>query len=487
MGAVFRAHQLAMDRRVAVKLIRPDLSADETLAARFRREAKGTFKIESEHAVKVLDFAITDDGQMYMVLEYLDGRTIGRELDVDGPLSPRRALSVARQLTMALAASHRVGLLHRDLKPDNIMLIRHGADEDFVKVLDFGLVKLIADSPDAALSAAALTQAGMIFGTPEYMSPEQAMGLVLTPASDIYAVGAIIYEMLVGQPPFFDEVAMRLLAHHVRTPAPHLAEVSPLLAQHAALPALDSLVQRCLAKDIASRPRDADELLALIDAAAQAVNASVGHAESSRTDTAPLVPRHRDANTTWLPRVAETETQPAIGKRRRAAFVPALIVAVIAALVLVLATLRGDPNARPAANVAPRVSALVAAAPTSPAVAPAKIAPPLVVAAPAHPVRPISPAAPVPAVPSELEVHLRAAEQARGAGNTLKQMAEADRALELDAHNVRAHFLIADALVASGDLPNACKQLQAILRYPPARDRFSGAGCAKTVATPPAD
>ena len=417
---------------------------------------------------------------MYMVLEYLDGRTIGRELDVDGPLSPRRALSVARQLTLALAASHRVGLLHRDLKPDNIMLIRHGGDDDFVKVLDFGLVKLIAEAPDAALSAAALTQAGMIFGTPEYMSPEQAMGLALTPASDIYAVGAIIFEMLVGKPPFVDDVSMRLLAHHVRTPAPHLAEVSPFLATHAALPALDALVQRCLAKDVAARPRDANELLALIDGAMQVVHASAGDTTSARSETAPLVPRHRDAQTTWLPRM--TEAPPVRARRRRAALVPAIIAAVVASAVLAVVAHRGDSNALPVTSAAPLA---IARTPVAPMPAPEPPPPAAAVAVIAPRVHPAAPAA--PAVPSELDVHLRAAEQARVAGNVLKQMAEADRALELDAHNVRAHFLMADALVASGDLPNACKQLQTILRYPPARDRFASAGCNKTAATPPAD
>src|SRR5688572_18823210 len=152
MGAVLRARHLFMDQAVAIKVLRPSLARDPNAARRFLREARGTLKVESEHAVKVLDFAITEDGLLYMVLELLDGRTVGAEVYNDGPLPLRRALRIARQVCDALAAAHRVGLVHRDLKPENIMLVRRGGDPDHVKVLDFGLAKVMEHAGNRALS-----------------------------------------------------------------------------------------------------------------------------------------------------------------------------------------------------------------------------------------------------------------------------------------------------------------------------------------------
>jgi serine/threonine protein kinase len=176
MGAVYRADQLAMDREVAVKVIQPSLARQPDVVRRLLREAKGTFAVDSPHAVRVIDCAVTGDGMPYVVLEYLAGRTAAQELDVDGPLALPRALHVMAQVAEALAAAHRVGLVHRDLKPENVMLLHVGDDPDFAKVLDFGLVKLMDDAPLRALSHARLTQAGVVFGTPAYMSPEQAIG-----------------------------------------------------------------------------------------------------------------------------------------------------------------------------------------------------------------------------------------------------------------------------------------------------------------------
>src|SRR5688572_29548981 len=226
MGAVFRGTQVPIERRVAIKIIHPELAGDPAVARRFAREARGTFRVESEHAIRVLDFAASADplpGLLYMVMELLDGRTVAQELDVDGALAPRRALHVARQTALALAAAHRVDLVHRDIKPDNIMLIRHGDDPDFAKVLDFGLAKLIEDAPgDAALSAVALTKHGMVFGTPDYMSPEQATGKALDARSDVYALGATLFEMLTARPPFLGATAMAVLVQHVKAPPPSL-------------------------------------------------------------------------------------------------------------------------------------------------------------------------------------------------------------------------------------------------------------------------
>src|SRR5512143_1844359 len=135
MGAVFRAHHIAMDRKVAVKLLKPHLTTDDAALQRFLREARSTMKVDSDHAVKVLDFGVTPQRDYYMVLEYLDGRTVQRELDVDGAFAPPRVLHIAKQALHALGAAHAVGLVHRDIKPDNILLMRVGDDGDYTKML----------------------------------------------------------------------------------------------------------------------------------------------------------------------------------------------------------------------------------------------------------------------------------------------------------------------------------------------------------------
>ena len=244
MGAVFRATQLAMDRKVAVKLLKPHLTSDEAALHRFAREARATLKVDSPHAVKILDFGVTPLGDYYMVLEYLDGRTVQRELEIDGPFAPARVAHIARQALHALGAAHGQGLIHRDVKPDNLLLMRAGGDPDYTKILDFGVAKLMQGAA-ADRSQLALTAAGMVFGTPEFMSPEQACGQELDGRSDLYSLAVTMFVMLTGTTLFEGNTAIAWLTHHARTPAPHLAMVRPELA---AYPALDELLQRCLAK-----------------------------------------------------------------------------------------------------------------------------------------------------------------------------------------------------------------------------------------------
>ena len=261
MGSVFRATQLALERKVAVKLLKPHLTSDDAALQRFAREARATMKVDSPHAVKVLDFGVTPLGDYYMVLEYLDGRTVQRELEVDGPFAPARVVHIARQALHALGAAHAQGLIHRDVKPDNLLLMRLGADPDYAKILDFGVAKLLQGTTDQ--SQLALTGAGVVFGTPEFMSPEQACGQELDGRSDLYSLAATMFVMLTGTPLFEAGTAIELLTHQARTPPPHLAMVLPALA---AYPELDELLQRCLAKHRTQRPATAGELAALLGA-----------------------------------------------------------------------------------------------------------------------------------------------------------------------------------------------------------------------------
>ncbi|HEU4734223.1 MAG TPA: protein kinase [Kofleriaceae bacterium] len=260
MGAVFRATQLAMERKVAVKLLKPHLTSDEAALQRFAREARATLKVESPHAVKILDFGVTPLGDYYMVLEYLDGRTVQRELEIDGPFAPRRVAHIARQALHALGAAHHQGLIHRDVKPDNLLLMRVGSDPDYTKILDFGVAKLMQGAAGDPAQLA-LTAAGMVFGTPEFMSPEQACGHALDGRSDLYSLAATMFVMLTGTGLFECKTAIEWLTHHAQTPAPRLATVR---AELAAYPELDDLLQRCLAKHREQRPESAEAMAELI-------------------------------------------------------------------------------------------------------------------------------------------------------------------------------------------------------------------------------
>jgi serine/threonine-protein kinase len=273
MGAVFRATHLSMDRRVAVKLLKPHLTSDATQLQRFAREARSTLKVDSPHAVKVLDFGVTPHRDYYMVLEYLDGRTVQRELDIDGPFTPARAVHITRQALQALGAAHRCGLVHRDVKPDNLLLMRVGDDPDYTKVLDFGVAKLMEGAARSDQSALALTQMGMVFGTPEFMSPEQACGHSLDGRSDLYSLAATLFAMVTGCGLFDGKSPIEWLTHHARTPPPHLAVAQPELA---AYPELDEVLQRCLAKPRDVRPRDAEEMDRLLAAIEPALRRAPG-------------------------------------------------------------------------------------------------------------------------------------------------------------------------------------------------------------------
>ncbi|HLL21815.1 MAG TPA: serine/threonine-protein kinase, partial [Kofleriaceae bacterium] len=307
MGAVFRATHLAMERKVAVKLLKPHLVNDETQLQRFAREARSTLKVDSPHAVKVLDFGVTPQRDYYMVLEYLDGRTVQRELDIDGAFAPRRVVHIARHALHALGAAHRSGLVHRDIKPDNLLLMRVGSDPDYTKVLDFGVAKLMQGAAASDRSQLALTQAGTVFGTPEFMSPEQACGHALDGRSDLYSLAATMFLMLTGQAMFEAGSVIEWLTHHARTPAPRLSMVRPELA---AYPALDELVARCLEKHRDRRPETADELDALLANLEPTLDDRVPHAPGIRTISRPvsasaylhaLPSRLVDPGTTLLP------------------------------------------------------------------------------------------------------------------------------------------------------------------------------------------
>ncbi|MDB4972435.1 MAG: Serine/threonine protein kinase [Myxococcaceae bacterium] len=257
VGVVYRALQLKLHRRVAVKLLLQDTIGEEAIRPRFEQEALTLAAVSHPHIVGLQDYGMVR-GRPFLVMEFLEGRTLRQIIDSEGALEPLRALSLLRQLTLALAYAHELGVVHRDLKPANLIVLALPSYEH-VKVLDFGMVKLL---PGSALSRGEnLTRAGFTFGTPAYMSPEHALGGDVDGRSDLYAAGVLLFELLTGQKPWDGEV-QDVLRHHLQSPIPQLEQRRPELADY---PELQGLVDRAMAKEPAARFADATELLTAID------------------------------------------------------------------------------------------------------------------------------------------------------------------------------------------------------------------------------
>jgi serine/threonine protein kinase len=252
MGAVYQARQIAMDRMVALKLIRPEVVISRSAVARFKKEMLVTAKVEHPNTIRVYDFGETD-GQLYLTMEYLAGASLRHVIDSVGRLDIQRIVRIGKQVAKALGAVHERGLVHRDLKPENVMLIESYGEADFVKVLDFGIAKSLDDDVN-------LTGTGRPIGTPAYMSPEQAMGAAIDARTDLYALGVMLYRMASGKMPFnAPTAASMLLAHATEAPTPVLT-----LAPDTS-PALAALIMQLLDKDPAQRPANAGEVVARLE------------------------------------------------------------------------------------------------------------------------------------------------------------------------------------------------------------------------------
>jgi eukaryotic-like serine/threonine-protein kinase len=250
MGTVYRVRHKALERPLALKALRRDLSEDQDLPVRFIQEAKAAAAVEHPNIVQITDFGTLGTGQPYFVMELLEGESLSAILR-QGPLSPTRTVDVAIQVAEALAAAHAAGVIHRDLKPDNVHVRRIGK-HDMIKVLDFGLAKVAGTSR--------LTRAGMVFGTPHYMSPEQAAGELSDHRVDIYALGVATYEMLTGRLPFEADSFTGVLAKHMYMDPPRPSEVVGV-----PLGAVEEVVLRCMAKRPDERYASMSELLADLD------------------------------------------------------------------------------------------------------------------------------------------------------------------------------------------------------------------------------
>ena len=247
MGVVYKARQISIDRVIALKMLNPQMATDPTWVQRFYQEAKACSRLQHPNTIRMFDFGQTTDGsgRLFMTMEFLDGMSL-RDALQKGPLAPQRVVKVLIQCCASLAEAHSIGIIHRDIKPDNVFLLNMAGSPDFVKLLDFSVAKLLEGDRMK-------TQAGVVFGTPQYMSPEQGRGLPLDARSDLYALGILAFEMLTGNVPFHDDNPMTVIQMHLHAGVPPMPETIPYPVQQ--------VVRRALEKNAAQRYQSAGEMM----------------------------------------------------------------------------------------------------------------------------------------------------------------------------------------------------------------------------------
>ncbi len=266
MGAVYRGVHEALRKTVAVKFLVPAARADAELVARFEREAVATANLKHPNISEATDFGQLPDGTLFLVMEYVDGKNL-RELCAGGKLAPGRAFAILKQIGAALTFAHSLDVVHRDLKPDNVIVFDRGTDRDLVKVIDFGIARM---SSAFGGGQTALTKAGAIFGTPDYMAPEQAMGQAVDARADQYSLGAMAYELFTGKPPYASDNVTSLLYMHVGAPIPRVDAAAPDVS-----PVVADVVEKMMGKLPDERYASVAEAIAALGAALDAVPPSV--------------------------------------------------------------------------------------------------------------------------------------------------------------------------------------------------------------------
>ncbi|HEY9713489.1 MAG TPA: serine/threonine-protein kinase, partial [Chroococcales cyanobacterium] len=258
MSIVYKARDLTMNRVVAIKCLQPHLIANPQNLRRFQQEARAAGNLTHDNLVRVYDCDVDENGVAYLIMEFLDGKSLADLIQEEGKLKPERTIEIFIQIARGLAHAHEYGIIHRDLKPSNIMLLEDKRGFDVAKVVDFGIAKLTTDGDTGAGTVQSLTQTGEIFGSPLYMSPEQCSGQTLDRRSDIYSLGCLMYETLTGQAPFMGANVLDTMHRH------QTEEPKPLVeddARDTLIKRLNSVVLRCLKKDPADRYATMDDLV----------------------------------------------------------------------------------------------------------------------------------------------------------------------------------------------------------------------------------
>ena len=269
MGVVYKARQMSIDRVIALKMLNAQMQGDQTWVQRFYNEAKACSRLQHPNTIRMFDFGQTQDGRLFMTMEFLDGVSL-RDALQKGPIAPQRVVKILIQCCASLAEAHSIGIIHRDIKPDNVFLLNMAGSPDFVKLLDFSVAKLLEGDRMK-------TQAGVVFGTPQYMSPEQGRGLPLDARSDLYALGILAFEMLTGNVPFHDDNPMTVIQMHLHGQVPPMADSIPYSVQ--------AVVRRAMEKDPARRYQSAGEMMQ----ACQQVFAELNQSGGVQTKAADLL------------------------------------------------------------------------------------------------------------------------------------------------------------------------------------------------------
>ncbi len=408
MGKVYRARHLALDRLVCLKMLKPALLEDPTLVGRFEREAKAASRLNHPNGIQVLDFGRNDlDGSLYIVMELVQGKDLRIVLRDEWPLPEERLCNIMAQVVAALGEAHAHNVIHRDLKPENIMVEQRRDQPDFVKVLDFGIAKILdSDMPG-------LTRNDVVCGTPQYMAPEQATGSQLDARCDLYAVGVILYQMATGHLPFDGQNSMEVLTKHVneRPIPPRQRQPDAPISE-----AMESLILRALEKDPMLRPQTAAEFRELLlQVPRQLPDAFLFSGSPSE-----VTPARRSEDTEVLedPSAAPPEASRGAGTRRR--LIMALALGGVAlAIVITAGTVTRARHAQPGS-----------------------VSPPVVATAPVP--RPETPpagnAAPVARDPQKAKELVQRASEWQAANDTGAARDLLEQAVQLDPDNAEAHY-----------------------------------------------